>query len=145
MDTEATLDDSTFMALFLDQTLPWKLWNHRAHLKVAYLHLTHYPFAEAVERVRRGIQAYNAAHNVPDGPHMGYHETVTQAWMRLVHMTMQVQGTAETADAFCDAQPQLGQKKALRFFYSPERIMSPEAKHSFVEPDLTPLPSPVEP
>ena len=141
MDTPPTLDDSTFMARFEDQTLPFEMWNYRAHIKVAYRYLMEHTFDEALVRMRRGVQAYNAAHNIPDGLTMGYHETVTQAWLHLVHLTMQVQGTADTADAFYDAQPQLGQKKALRFFYSPDRVMSLEAKHQFVSPDLTALPT----
>jgi hypothetical protein len=47
---------------------------------------------------------------------------------------------APTADAFCDAHPQLMARHALRLFYSPQRRMDPRAKAQFVEPDLAPLP-----
>jgi hypothetical protein len=36
--------------------------------------------------------------------------------------------------------PQLMSNYVLRFFYSPQRIMLPIAKTTFVEPDLAPLP-----
>jgi len=45
-----------------------------------------------------------------------------------------------TADEFCDRHPQLLNKHVLRFFYSPNRRLHPEAKFRFVEPDLAPLP-----
>ena len=48
----------------------------------------------------------------------GYHETMTQAWVRLVHLTLSDCGVAESADAFCDQQPQLMQKTRLQLFYS---------------------------
>jgi hypothetical protein len=66
----------------------------------------------------------------------GYHETMTQAWVRLVHLALERSGAAESADAFCDQQPQLMQKTTLQMFYSRERLMTWEAKREFVEPDL---------
>jgi len=64
---------------------------------------------------------------------------MTQAWVRLVHLTLSHCGLAETADAFCDQQPELMQKTHLKLFYSPERLMTWEAKREFVEPDLAPF------
>ena len=70
----------------------------------------------------------------------GYHETMTQAWMRLVYLPLCEYGPAENADAFCEQHPQLSQKKVLRLFYSRDRFMPSAAKVGFLEPDLTPLP-----
>ena len=41
---------------------------------------------------------------------------------------------------FLEAQQQLREKKLLRLYYSRARFGSPEAKYSFVPPDLAPLP-----
>ena len=73
-------------------------------------------------------------------PTSGYDETMTQAWMRLVHHTLCEYGPAETADSFFDQNPQLSQKKVLRLFYPRDLFMSPKAKAEFVEPDLTTFP-----
>jgi hypothetical protein len=142
MDADASLalDDATFLARFEDQSLPLDQWTHRAHVRTAYLYLTALPLEDAIDRVRTGIQAYNAAHDIPDGPTQGYHETMTQAWMRLVHYAIATQDPAPTADEFIDANPQLWQKAVLRFFYTKERFLSPEAKVRYVEPDVIPLP-----
>ena len=101
------------------------------------------PFDEALQRLRAGIKAYNAAHNVPDTPTSGYNETTTHALLHLIAATItHYSAPLPTADAeaFCDAHPQLMNKHVLRLFYTPARRMNPWAKVEFVPPDLTPLP-----
>lgn len=137
------MDDEEHLRRFEDRTLPHDQWNHRAHLKVAYLYLLRLPFPEALERLRTGIRAYNAAHDIQDTPTGGYHETLTRVWLQLVHATLSQFGPAETADAFFDAQTQLNSKRTPLLFYSRDLIMSAEAKRSFVPPDLTSLPRPL--
>jgi hypothetical protein len=132
--------DGIFLKAFEDCALPFAEWKHRAHLKVAYLYLCQYPFAQALERVRENIKRYNAATNTPETLDRGYHETVTMAWLRLVQCTLVEYGPAASADEFLEAQEHLLNRKALRFFYSRDRIMTWQAKAEFVTPDLTPLP-----
>lgn len=135
------MNDEEHLRRFEDQSLPLEEWNHRAHLKVAYLYLNQFSFAEALEKLRRGIQAYNAAHGIQDTPTGGYHETMTQVWLKLVHSALLQFGPADTADAFFDAQTQLGDQRTPLLFYSRSRLMSSEAKRTMVEPDLAPLPN----
>jgi hypothetical protein len=134
------MDDEAFLRQFETATWPLEQWHHQQHIKVAYLYLRRYPFETASAKIREGIKAYNAAHKVPEGLSSGYHETMTQAWLRLVYFTICEYGPAESADAFYEQSPQLQQKKVLRFFYTKERFMSPQAKAEFVEPDIIPLP-----
>ena len=137
------VDDETFLRRFEDTSLPFEQWTHRAHIKAAYLYLRRHPLPEATDRMRKGIKTFNSANDVPEGPGMGYNETVTQAFMRLIHVTMVAYDPVfpvETADQFCDTHPHLLQKTILRLFYSP-RGRDPEREiDSFVEPDLAPLP-----
>jgi len=133
-------DDDRFLAGFEDCTRPLSQWHHREHIKVAYLYISRYSLETAIAKMSWGIKAYNAAHQVEEGLDRGYHETLTQAWMRLVHCTFFEFGPSETADMFVDKHTQLLSKRALLFFYSRDLIMSPEAKAHFVEPDLAPLP-----
>lgn len=132
--------DEIFLQQFEERTLPYAQWTHRAHLKVAYLCLTRLDFDTAAQKVCDGIRAYNAANNVPESPTSGYHQTTTMAWLHIMAATIAEYGPAATADEFLDGQPQLTQKKILRLFYSRERFMSPEAKTTFVTPDLASLP-----
>lgn len=136
------MSDDDLLRQFEDSSLPFEQWVHRAHVRVAYLYLMRHPFEFAVEKMRSGIRAYNAAHHVPDEPNRGFHETMTGAWLRIIHATIQIYGAATSSEAFVDGQPQLQEKKNLRLFYSPELIMSPAAKREFLEPDLAPLPRP---
>jgi hypothetical protein len=136
----AMSDDDKFLAEFEACRWPLAQWHHQQHIKVAYLYLRRYPFDAAMNRIRERIKAHNAAHHVPDLAASGYHETMTQAWMRLVYLTLCEYGPAETADNFYEQNPQLSQKKVLRLFYSRDVFMSPRAKVEFVEPDLAPLP-----
>ncbi len=134
------MNDEEHLRSFEDQSLPQEQWNHRAHLKVAYLYLLRYPYAEALERLRAGIKAYNAAQGILDTPTGGYHETMTQVWLQLVYTTLRQFGPAASAEAFFEAQTQLQSKRTPLLFYSRERIMSAEAKGAFVAPDLAALP-----
>jgi hypothetical protein len=135
-----SLDDQAFLREFEARRWPLDRWHHRDHVKLAYLYLRRYPFDDALERIRVGIKAHNAAHDVPDLPTRGYHETMTCAWLHLVDFFMCEDGPATNADGFVDQHPQLSEQKTLGLFFSPERLMSAEAKVSFVEPDLRPLP-----
>jgi hypothetical protein len=129
------MTDDEFLIAFEACTL--EEFHHRDHIKVAYLYLRRHPLDEAIAKVRIGLQALAAAWNAPvDDLEKGYHETMTQAWVRLVHLALSDCGMAESADAFCDRHPLLMQKTCLQSFYSRERLMTWEAKREFVEPDL---------
>jgi hypothetical protein len=137
------VNDDTLVQAFEDQSLPLEQWNHRAHVRVAFTYLRRHAFADALRRMRAGVKAFNLHHHVPDSPTSGYHETTTVAFMTIIAATMQAYGNTyptRDSEAFCDTHPHLLHKHILRLFYSPERRMLPEAKHSFVEPDLTALP-----
>jgi hypothetical protein len=136
----AQLADAELLEQFENSTLPRDQWLHGTHVRVAYIYLSHHPFEIALEKMRSGIQSYNAATGVVDGPHAGYHETITQAWLRLIASTMRHHDRGRDSEDFCRLQPHLLQRTLLRLFYSRKRIMSPAAKRSFVEADLTPLP-----
>lgn len=134
------MNDDDFIQQFEACSFPFDQWHHRAHVKLAYLYLVRHGYEIAVEKLRNGIRAYNAANNLPDLPTNGYHETITQFWLRIVQMTVQEYGQMPTADEFFDFHPQLSQKKNHRLFYSPELFMSAMAKREFVKPNLTDLP-----
>ena len=122
----------------------FECWDHRAHVKVAYLILQEcHSLEEALERMRNGVKAYNAANDVPEGPLSGYNETTTHAFLHIMQATIEAYGElfpVASADEFCDTHPQIMTSKLLRLYYSPERCQHPDAKTRFVEPDLAPLP-----
>jgi hypothetical protein len=135
------MDDETLLHQFETLTFPFQDWHHRVHVKIAYLYAVRHGLEAAAQKLRDGIRAYNDANGIVDMPTSGYHETMTMAWLHIIHATALAYGhQGMTADEFFDFHPQLGQKKILRLFYSPGLFMSEQAKYEFVLPDLTDLP-----
>ncbi len=133
------MTDEEFLAAFENCTLPFEQWNHRAHVRVAYLYASCLDVDSATQRMRSGVKAYNKANRVPEALDQGYHETITVAFMRLISEAAALGDHAGSFDEFAQLWPQLFDKRALLRFYSRHRIMSAEAKASYVEPDLMPL------
>ena len=134
------MNDDVLLQRFQGADLSVDEWHHREHVRLAYLHLLRWPYAEALERMSSGLKALNAAQKVPETVERGYHETLTQGWMQLVHCTLCEYGPAETSEAFLEQHSHLQARRAMLFFYSRPRLMSSEAKARFIQPDLAPLP-----
>lgn len=138
-----TNDDLEFLAAFEGLTLSLDQWDQRSHVSIVYLYLREYGFDEGLEKMRRGIKAFNAHNGIVESPTTGYNETTTVAFVRIVDAVMRAYEnvfSVESAVEFCDAHPELMSKHVLRLFYSPARRMDPRAKAEFLEPDLAPLP-----
>ena len=141
------LDDEDLLARFEGLKLDLNSWNQRMHVALAFLYLNRLGFEEALVELRTRIKAFNAHNQIEESPTSGYNETTTVAMLRLVHSTMRAYEEVfpvSSAEEFCDTHPQLMSKHIMRLFYSPERRMLPEAKTTFVEPDLAPLPEVVQ-
>jgi hypothetical protein len=133
------MDDDALLQAFESGSYPFEQWNHRAHVRVAYLYLCRLGPEAALERMRAGIRAYNARHNVQDGPESGYHETITQAFLRLIHQAIRNGAPSAGSQQFCEANAPLLDRRVLLKYYTKGRIMDAEAKVRFVEPDIAPL------
>lgn len=131
------LDDDRLWTAFHARGLSHAQWNHAAHLRIAWLHLERYGVDEAHLRMRAGIVRLNAAHGLVESPARGYHETLTRVWLILV-AEARARARGASSAAFVAAQP-LSRDVPLRF-YSRERLLSLEARATFVPPDLAPLP-----
>jgi hypothetical protein len=136
--------DRELLDLFELRELPVSQWNHRTHVSIAFLYLRQNGFQEALCHMRRGVKAFNAHNGIEDSPISGYNETTTVAFLRIIDAVDQAYQSVfptGSSEEFCDTHPQLMNKHVLRFFYSPDRRMHPDAKTSFLEPDLAPLPN----
>jgi hypothetical protein len=138
------MTDAELLEAFETQHIPHEEWNHRAHIRVAYIYLHQHGFESGLRKIRDGIKMLNAVHKVPEAVDRGYHETMTHAFAHIIAAMIEAHnGTLGIKDSnsFCDAHPHLLQRTLLRLYYTRERIMTPEAKAGFVEPDLGPLPT----
>jgi hypothetical protein len=129
------MTDDEFRAAFENLTLPRGEWTHAAHVRLAFLYLRSMPADDALATIRERITAFNYAH----GNRIGYHETVTAVFVRLIAHAL-----ADLADTdfagLGAARPDLFEPDLLLRYYSRERLYSPEARARFVSPDVAALP-----
>lgn len=127
------MTDEELWRAFQERTLDDGAWNHRAHLRVAWMHLARYAdLDEAHLRMRAGIIRLNTAHGLEETPKRGYHETLTRVWLMLV-LEHRAIDACENSALFVERHP-LDRDAPLRL-YSRERLMSVEARSIFVPPD----------
>jgi hypothetical protein len=124
-------------ARFDDCSLPCVEWTHRAHLTVGLWTLREHAADEALRRIRTGIQRYNAACGVVTTTTRGYHETITCFYMRVIgdYLAMVADRTnwLTVTNGLLD---QYGSPDLPFAYYTRERLMSPEARAAWIEPDL---------
>jgi GNAT superfamily N-acetyltransferase len=131
------LDDEALWGAFAHRTLLAPEWSHRSHLRVAYLHLSRWNLDESHLRMRVGIIRLNASHGLEETATRGYHETMTRLWLTLVVLA-RGGGSFASSDAFLSAHPELLDKELPFRFYTRERLLSVEARATFVAPDVMP-------
>lgn len=126
---------------FCDSTLPKEQWTHEVHLRVGLWHLLHYSSLEALVLLRERIRQYNVVCGVANTETSGYHETITQFYVRLISHFLEGQNVSRPVDQLAEALlEKWGDRKLPFIFYSKERLMSKEARQRWVEPDLAPMP-----
>jgi hypothetical protein len=122
--------------------IPATDWTHETHLVIGAWHVARFGPDAALERLRAGIRALNAAHGTVNSDTRGYHETITRAYVRLIAGFLRARPPAEPLDDSVAAL--LGSPLAARDIvmrhYSRELLFSIAARRDWVEPDLEPLP-----
>ena len=126
---------------FLLRTLPRAEWTHEAHIATTcWLILERadiLPERELPDLIRR----YNESVGGVNSDSEGYHETITQVFIRTLRVslaTSEGEGLAARVNAVLLA-PQGRRDWPLRF-YSRELLFSKTARLGWVEPDLAALP-----
>jgi hypothetical protein len=133
------MDDRELLERFEAGTIPRAEWTHAVHLRVAYLYVSQRPFDEAVDRMSCGIRRLNEAIGVVNGPDSGYHETITQAWLRVIRARVEASNEPMTSDAFLERHADMLDKRMLLRFYTRDVINAPAARFEFVPPDVQPF------
>lgn len=146
-DAPDELSPAALVAAFEATTLPLVVWQrHATHLRVALWYLLHLPFEPASERIRLGIQRYNAAHGLQQTPTGGYHETLTRAFIHLIAARLTAPARRLPFDALCaEVMAACGSSQALSPHYSPAVLQAWSARQAWVPPDRQPLPPLPEP
>jgi hypothetical protein len=134
------MDDAELWQRFATQGLTHAEWNHRLHVRTAFLHLSRYEFDEAHLRMRAGIIRLNQRHGLEETPSRGYFETMTRVWLYLVQAARRERDAADSL-TLLELHPALLDRELPLRHYTKERLMSVLARAIFIEPDRAPLPA----
>ena len=126
----------------LARTLPREEWTHEAHLAATtYLALKH-PEIDLDAELRGIISRYNESVGGVNSDREGYHDTITHAYLRGIRLFLE---EADATHPIHDLVNELlmspmGRRDWPLRFWSKERLMSVEARRSWLEPDLAAMP-----
>lgn len=133
MPSHYDLSDATFANQFATCTLAPQLFNHEAHLRLAWIHINEVGVDQAAARLCTQIQKFDATFD--DGTN--FNTTVTVAAVKAVNHFMQRSGTTRFTD-FIQENPRLltDFKALLATHYSYDIFSHPVAKRTYLQPDL---------
>jgi hypothetical protein len=123
----------TLVEQFEKGIAPSAAFPHVEHVKVAFAYLCVYPKIEALERFANGIKRLAIAKGKPQA----YHETVTWAYIFLIHERMTATGTSDWEQFVAGNADLFDWKNSiLSRYYSKATLDSERARQVFVMPDL---------
>jgi hypothetical protein len=124
----------------LDRSLPKSEWTHAAHFAAAFWLLRH-PSLCAQRDMPGLIRAYNDATGIENTDTTGYHETITQASLRVAREWLAHRPTVELHEALNELMlSNIGRSDWLLVYWSRAVLFSVAARRTWVPPDLQPLP-----
>ena len=112
--------------------VPNEGFHHRDHVHVVWAYLRTMPVVDALSRFSSSLKGFAAHH----GKTMLYHETITWAYVALIHERME-QRPGLGWDDFCRLNPDLltWKPSILDRYYQPETLASDLARRVFILPD----------
>jgi hypothetical protein len=137
MPHSLSLLDRAFLSDFEEGRIAPSEFDHRAHVRLAYVYLTERSVDEAAAMMRDALLAFLQRHGIESSK---YHETLTRSWILAVRHFMERTPDAASADAFLANNPPLLDSKIMLTHYSARLLFSAEARARFVEPDLQAIP-----
>lgn len=138
MNHQLSKKDLEFRANFESCRVPASDFDHRGHLRLAYIYLAQNETEEAYHLMRDALHVYLE--------HLGieleakYHDTITYAWILAVRHFMEVTPQSTSSESFIGSNPKMLDARIMLTHYSAEVLFSAEARVKFIEPDLEPIP-----
>ncbi len=129
----ALMSDEELIERFENCTLAGEGFHHRDHVRVVWLYLRGNSVPETLGRFSAGLKRFAAANGKPNL----YHETITWAYVFLIHERMARNEDEQTWAAFVDGNADLFDWKdnILKSYYQEETLGSDMARKAFVLPD----------
>lgn len=129
-------DDRQFEEQFRNLKLNPELFDHEAHLRLAWIHITTYGIEKALDTISSQLKAYVVHVGAADK----YNKTATMAAIKAVYHFI-LKSTSSTFQDFMIAFPRLKDNfiELMGYHYSYDIFNSEKAKKNYLEPDLLPF------
>lgn len=126
----------------LSRSLPRAEWTHEAHLAATVYILLRHPEIDVDSALPGLIRRYNESAGGVNDDSQGYHETITRMFLHGIRLFLGEANRREPIHTLVNRllHSPMGKRDWPLRFYSPDRLMSVQARRRFIEPDLRPLP-----
>jgi hypothetical protein len=123
----------------MERSLPKHAWTHAAHFAAAMWLFSR--GHDAFRDMPALIRAYNETTGVANTESSGYHETITIASLRAARAFLN-EDPGRPLYLACNAllRSRFGKSDWMAVHWSKDRLFSPAARRTWMEPDLQPLP-----
>jgi hypothetical protein len=128
--TQPGLDDATFLAELEAGTLPPAAFDHRGHLRAAFLYLRAHDFPGACVAMKGAVQGFARAL----GRGGLYHETLTIAYLALIAERLAEEPRDLGFERFLERYPELESREYFERYYPRGTLDAPETRTTFVLP-----------
>jgi hypothetical protein len=127
------MNDRDFVAAFEKCAIAATDFHHADHVRLAWIYLREGTVIEAIDRFTTSLQRFAARHGVPGL----YHESITWAYLLLIHERIQRDGPSKDWESFRAGNGDLFDWKPsiLERYYAPATLKSDLARKIFVLPD----------
>jgi len=127
------MTDQELIARFEGGSIPATDFHHVDHVRLAFAYLSGYPVLQALQRFCASLRQFAKAQGKEDL----YHETITWAYLLLIHERMARSAQPLTWKQFASANPDLliWKNGILKNYYAEETLRSDVARKAFVFPD----------
>jgi hypothetical protein len=128
-----SMNDREFVAAIEGCSIACGDFHHADHVRLAWIYLRSDTLLDAIERFTRSLRSF-AAHCGAPGK---YHETITWAYVLLIHERIQRADAPREWESFRTANADLFDWKPsiLERYYAAETLRSDLARRTFVLPD----------
>jgi hypothetical protein len=127
------MNDREFLAALESCRLPAAEFDHRAHVRAAYLYSLDTDFGTALARMSQSVRAFATSVGKPER----YHETITVGFMALIRRHMHEYGAGGSWNEFARDNPELLDPAVLLRFFPRDVLASEVARKTFVLPART--------
>jgi len=125
------MNDHDFAEAFERCEIAGDAFHHRDHVRLAWIYLRQMPPLDALRRFVESLKRFAVHNGVPNL----YHETITWAYLLLIHERME-RNPVDDFETFEAANPDLFTWKPsiLDRYYDRETLDSPLARRTFIMP-----------